>query len=254
MRSNAAPSSLCGMSSAIASTAARSSASDVSGTGPVRAAGRGPAPSRPPRSSGSPGRSRPGTRSSLSITSSAALASSSICAICVTRSSRPAGSIWPSYVAQRRGSRSTRSRRSRDRSARHVRTCRTRSRAIGVPQRSSSVRRMRSADASGSFGRSAAVPSATFDMSTPAFAHTNPCCVSTMRWSGVSRTIRLASRFAIARASSRVSAGTMRPSAFETIFCAITTTSPRLDRRTRRAIERADVGARPRPRAGRRRR
>jgi hypothetical protein len=80
-----------------------------------------------------------------------------------------------------------------------------------------------------------------FDESTPAEAQMNPCVVSAITSGGRTRTTRAASRritsirrgsssspaISIASADGSIAASSMtRPSAFETIFCARTATSP----------------------------
>jgi len=114
--------------------------------------------------------------------------------------------------------------------------------AIRQPSRRVSTAHNRRADASGSSGSSVTQPGSTFDASTPAFAHTNPCRVSTIRMPWSIRTMRFASprmtsttlasfpvssahRVAIADGVT-VSSRTMAPSALETTFCATTNTSP----------------------------
>ena len=93
------------------------------------------------------------------------------------------------------------------------------------PERLRAVRaRMRSAVASGSSGSSASVPSSRLEASTPAFAQTNPCRVSAMTRSPRRATTRAVS--ARPRPPPRRPPGTNRPSAFDTIFCVIATTSP----------------------------
>src|SRR5881397_699075 len=119
--------------------------------------------------------------------------------------------------------------------------------------------RSRFADASGSTGRSTTVSGApAFERSTPAFAHTNPWRVSQMRMPRSQRTIfaHSDSTTSIWRASFPASAAiararspgttfarcTMRPSLFDTIFCAITTMSPsRMSCRLARAASRISV-------------
>ena len=64
----------------------------------------------------------------------------------------------------------------------------------------------------------------TFEASTPAFAHTNPCAVSAITTSSRLATIRRASR--AIHASRPPSSGTSRPSAFDTIFWVTARTSP----------------------------
>ena len=115
-----------------------------------------------------------------------------------------------------------------------------------TPKRADSRARNASALASGSTGSNSArwTPSlgATLDWSTPAFAITKPSRCSTISRLGRARTTRRdsdstisTSRGSLAMAAPSFSASadgvtpatsTARPSAFETIFCATTSTSP----------------------------
>ena len=100
--------------------------------------------------------------------------------------------------------------------------------ATSTPARARRPSRMCRAERSGSSGSSAASPAATFDTSTPALAHTNPCGVSLTTSSSRRRRTRADSRSISARRawSSPSGRGTSRPSALETIFWVTTTTSP----------------------------
>lgn len=87
---------------------------------------------------------------------------------------------------------------------------------------------MRLAERSESMGKSAAHPRSTFERSIPAFAQMNPCEVSLMMRSPRRRRIRTDSRSTsgLWLRGSEGSMATRRSSAFETIFCVTTTTSP----------------------------
>ena len=199
--------------------------------------GRGTAPASPrrPRTrdragvgsavvGATPRTSAAGTRAAFAITSPLAAAISSARAMTVASSSRPVWSVEPrrstsaGSPAHPIATFTTPSRHARP----NVSVTRTgRSRPVAAR----SPARIASALASGSSGSNVRNPGATFEASTPAFAQTSPWRVSAMTRSSRRATTRTVSS-ATHPSRPRSAAATTRPSAFETIFCVTTTTSP----------------------------
>ena len=125
-------------------------------------------------------------------------------------------------------------------------------------------RRMRPAEPSGSTGRRMSVSGApAFEWSTPAFAQTKPCLVSTMSTPRCHRTIRAVSSSTTCKllgslpdsAAMRSASGPgttsaslrMRPSDFDTTFCARASTSPASNERPLARSTRMSIAARSSP-------
>ena len=218
----------------------------LTGTDPLRARGSAPPPATPAADQARPRTSTAGRASSAwPISREAAAAISSANPVWVTRSARPNRSGRPrmSMSAGRPATPSATPTVPRRQARPQLSLMMTPSR---LPKCAARRSHNAAADASGSAGSSSTgsdpVPGSTFERSTPAFAMTKPSRCSTISTPGRCRTTRRDSRRmtstrrgSLSTSAARLCArgegrtlarSTWRPSAFETIFCATTRTSP----------------------------